>query len=119
MSSYLVVQLYCTAVQADSVRAAATAELTKYTEFGQTQVGLKQEAETDYEMHLNWAREHPGQDSGDRAYYLLEMTSPVDIPESLLREAEDNITDWIGSTYNDNDNVEVPWASRAGTTLQA
>lgn len=119
MSSYLVVQLYCTPVQADSVRAAATAEIAKYAEFGQAQVGLKQEAETDYEMHLDWAREHPGQEPGDRAYYLLKMTSPVDIPESLLRRAEDNIIDWVGSTYNDGEAVEVPWASHAGTTLQA
>ncbi|WP_459545831.1 hypothetical protein [Nocardia sp. X0981] len=106
-------------MQANSVRVAAAAVIAEYAEFGRARLGLEQGAETDYEMHLDWVREHPGRPPDDRAYYLMEMTSSVDIPEPLLRKAEDDIIDWIGSTYNDGGAVEVPWASHAGTGLQA
>ncbi|WP_459547317.1 hypothetical protein [Nocardia sp. X0981] len=121
MSSYLVVQLYCTPAQAEAVRTALTEELAKSPEFARARVGLEQKSESDYEMHSTWAEEHPGQDPGDRAYFLVEMTSPADVPEPVLRKAEDEIIEWIDANYNDEDNgiAEVQWGSYAGTEQHA
>ncbi|MGW5381337.1 hypothetical protein [Nocardia sp. NPDC003963] len=115
MSSYLVVQLYCTPAQAESVRAAAVGELAKSPEFAEARTELAPKAEGDHRMRLAWAEEHPGQSPGDRAYFSLEVTSPVDVPESVLRKVEDEIIEWIDTTYNDeaNDIAEVQWASFA------
>ncbi|WP_459545823.1 hypothetical protein [Nocardia sp. X0981] len=117
MSSYLVVQLYCTPAQAQAVRTALAAELMESPEFARARVGLEQKSESDYEMHSTWAEEHPGQGPSDRAYFLVEMTSPVDVPEPILRKAEYEIIEWIEKTYNDEDNdiAEVRWGSYAGT----
>lgn len=115
VSSYLVVQLYCTPAQADSVRSAAAGELAKFPEFAEARTELAPKAEGEQRMHLEWAEEHPGQDPGDRTYFSLEMTSPVDAPESVLRKVEDQILEWIDTTFNDeaNDIAEVQWASFA------
>ncbi|WP_063128454.1 hypothetical protein [Nocardia fusca] len=115
MSSYLVVQLYCTPAQADSVRSAAAGELAKFPELAGARTELAPKAEGEHRMRLEWAEEHPGQDPGDRTYFSLEMTSPVDAPESVLRKAEDQILEWIDTTFNDeaNDIAEVQWASFA------
>ncbi|MFG3616787.1 hypothetical protein [Nocardia sp. NPDC047654] len=50
-------------------------------------------------MHLDWAAQHPGRDAADRTYFLVEVTSATDIPELLLREAENAVIDSINSTY--------------------
>ncbi|MEV3966116.1 hypothetical protein AB0M34_35505 [Nocardia sp. NPDC050193] len=115
MSSYLVVQLYCTPAQAESVRSAAAGELAKFPEFAEARTELAPKADGEHRMHLEWAEEHPGQDPGDRTYFSLEMASPVDVPESVLRKAEDQILEWIDTTFNDeaNDIAEVQWASFA------
>ncbi|MEU2092504.1 hypothetical protein [Nocardia beijingensis] len=119
MSSYLVVQLYCTPTEAEATRSALAAEIAKFPEFTGARITLEQQAETDYEMHLHWAAQHPDQDPGDRAYHLLRVDTDNDVPEPVLREAESNITDWIDSTYNDDsdDIVELQWGSYAGTKL--
>ncbi|WP_280241182.1 hypothetical protein [Nocardia abscessus] len=116
MSSYLVIQLYCTTMEADAIRSVLA---MKVAEFAHARIQLEQKAETDSEMHLDWAAQHPGQDAADRAYFLLEVTSATDIAEPILREVEDAVTDSINSTYNDNPDeiIEVPWGSYAGTTL--
>ncbi|WP_062996404.1 hypothetical protein [Nocardia jinanensis] len=115
MSSYLVVQLYCTPAQAESVRAAAVGELAKSPELAEARTELAPKAGGDHRMHLDWAEEHPGQAPGDRTYFSLEMLSPVDVPESVLRKVEDEIIEWIDTTFNDeaNDIAEVQWASFA------
>jgi hypothetical protein len=119
VSSYVVMQLYCTPAEADAIRSVLTAKVAEFPEFANARIQLEQKAETDSEMHLDWAAQHPGQDAADRAYFLLEVTSATDIPEPILREVEDTVTDSINSTYNDNpdDIIEVPWGSYAGTTL--
>ncbi|MFR9751630.1 hypothetical protein ACL02S_11400 [Nocardia sp. 004] len=119
MSSYLVVDLYCTPAEAETIRSILADEIAKFPEFAAARIQLEQTADDGSEMHLHWAGEHPGQDAADRAYFELEVTSAMDIPEPILREVEDTIIDWINSTYNDNpdDIVEVPWGSYAGTKL--
>ncbi|MEU1980896.1 hypothetical protein [Nocardia sp. NPDC019395] len=115
VSSYLVVQLYCTPAQADAASRAASAELAKLPEFDGARTELATTVEGEHRLHLAWAEEHPGQAPGERAYFSLEMTSPVDVPESVLRKAEDEIIEWIDTTFNDeaNDIAEVQWASFA------
>lgn len=115
VSSYLVVQLYCTPAQADSVRAAAVGELARFPEFAESRTELAPKVDGEYRLHLDWAEEHPGRSPGDRAYFSLEMISPVDVPESVLRKAEDEIIEWIDRTFNDqpDDIAEVQWASFA------
>ncbi|NUP25106.1 MAG: hypothetical protein HOQ44_00145 [Nocardia sp.] len=115
MSSYLVVQLYCTPAQAESVRAAAVGELAKYPEFAQSRTELAPKVDGEQRLHLDWAEEHPGQPAGERTYFSLETISPVDVPESVLRRAEDEIIEWIDRTFNDqpDDIAEVQWASFA------
>ncbi|MGV9971350.1 hypothetical protein [Nocardia beijingensis] len=90
MSSYLVVQLYCTPTEAEATRSALAAEIAKFPEFTGARITLEQKAETDYEMHLHWAAQHPDQDPGDRAYHLLRVDTDNDVPEPVLREAESN-----------------------------
>lgn len=121
MSSYLVVQLYCTPAQADATRSALAREIARFPEFAAARIELNQEAEADYEMHLHWAADHPEQDPADRTYYLIRVDSPTDVPEPALREAEAKVTEWIDSTYNDSADeiVEVHWGSYAGTKLQS
>ncbi|WP_280412166.1 hypothetical protein [Nocardia asiatica] len=94
-------------------------EIAKYPELAGARIGFGQKAEADYEMHLHWAAQHPGQDAGDRAYHLLRVEAFHEVPEPVLREAESNVTDWIDSTYNDasDETVEVQWGSYAGTKL--
>ncbi|WP_280345339.1 hypothetical protein [Nocardia abscessus] len=119
MSSYLVIQLYCTTMEADAIRSVLAMKVAEFPEFADARIQLGQKAETDSEMHLDWAAQHPGQDAADSAYFLLEVTSATDIAEPILREVEDAVTDSINSTYNDNPDeiIEVPWGSYAGTTL--
>ncbi|MGK8501594.1 hypothetical protein [Nocardia asiatica] len=119
MSSYLVVQLYCTLAEANAIRSILVTKVAEFAEFADARIQLEQKVETDSEMHLDWAAQHPGQDAADRAYFLLEVTSVTDIAEPILREVEDAVIDWINSTYNDNvdEIIEVPWGSYAGTTL--
>lgn len=119
MSSYLVVQLYCTPTEAGAIRSAAEGEISKFPEFVAASTELDQRAEDDYEMHREWATEHPGQDPAERAYFLLRVDSATDIPEPVLRAAETAITDWIDSTYNAaaEEITEVQWGSYAGTKL--
>ncbi|NKY27312.1 hypothetical protein [Nocardia gamkensis] len=119
MSSYVVIQLYCTPAEADAIRSALTTKVAEFAEFTNARIELERKTEADYEMHLDWAAQHAGQDAADRAYFLLEVTSATDIPEPILREVEDAVIDSINSTYNDNpdDIIEVPWGSYAGTTL--
>ncbi|MFB8276153.1 hypothetical protein [Nocardia colli] len=119
MSSHLVFQLYCTPVEAEAVCSALTRGIARFAEFGDARIEIERQAETDYEMHLNWAAQHPGQDPGDRAYFLLQAQSATVIPESVLREAESTLWEWIDSTYHgDSDEiVEVHAASHAGTKL--
>lgn len=113
--------MYCTPAQAETVRVALTDELAKSPEFAHAQIGMEQNAESDYEMHSTWAEEHPGQDPGERAYFLLEAISSVDVPEPVLRKAEAGIIEWIDETYNDeeNDIAEVQWGTYAGTKQHA
>ncbi|MEV6556730.1 hypothetical protein AB0M22_13500 [Nocardia sp. NPDC051756] len=117
MSSHLVFQLYCTPVEADAVRSALVSEVATFAEFGDARIEFAQEAEADYEMHLSWAAQHPGEDPADRGYFLLQVQSATDIPESVLREVESALWEWIDSTYHgDSDEVvEVHVASHAGT----
>ncbi|TLG13966.1 hypothetical protein FEK35_09335 [Nocardia cyriacigeorgica] len=119
MSSYLVIQLYCTPVEAGATNSALAGKVARLPEFDAARIELEQKAEADYEMHLHWAAQHPGQDPADRAYYLLRVESPTDIPEHVLRDVETEITDWIDSTYNDasDEIIEVQWGSYAGTRL--
>lgn len=119
VSSYLVVQLYCTPTEAEATRSALADEIATFPEFTSARITFEQKAETDYEMHLHWAAQHPDQDPGDRAYHLLRVDTDNDVPEPVLREAESKITDWIDSTYNDDsdDIVELQWGSYAGTKL--
>lgn len=119
MSSYLVVQLYCTHTEADAVRSTLAGEIAKFPEFGDARIEFEQKAEDDYEMHREWAADHPGQDPADRSYYLLRVESSTGVPEPVLREAEVAVTDWIDSTYNDasDEYTEVQWGSYAGTKL--
>jgi hypothetical protein len=119
VSSYLVVQLYCTPTEANATRTALAGEIAKFPEFAGTQIEFEQAAEADYEMHLQWAADHPGEGPADRAYFLLQAKSPADIPEPVLRVVESTVTDWIDSTYNaDSEEIaEVQWGSYAGTKL--
>ncbi|WP_327151140.1 hypothetical protein [Nocardia sp. NBC_01329] len=115
MSSYLVVQLYCTPAQADSVRTGAIGELARFPEFAGSRTELAPKAQGDHRLHLDWAEEHPGLVPGERTYFSLEMICPVDVPESVLRSAEDGVIEWIDKTFNDrpDDIAEVHWASYA------
>ena len=115
VSSYLVVQLYCTPAQAESARAAAAAELAKFGEFAEARTELVPQTEDTHRLPEAWAEEHPGQEPGERACFALETNSPADVPESVLRQAEDQIIEWIDTTFNDgaDDIAEVQWASFA------
>ncbi len=106
-------------MEANAIRAAVASEIARFPEFAGTHIEFEQKAEADYEMHLQWAADHPGQEPSDRAYFLLRAESPAGISEPVLREAESTVTDWIDSTYNaDSDKVaEVQWGSYAGTKL--
>jgi hypothetical protein len=121
VSSYLVIQLYCTPAEANDIRSALTAEVAKYSEYTDSRIEFepKTEAEADSGMHSEWATQHPGQDPADRGYFFLRVESPTDIPEPALREVENTVTDWIDTTYNDvsDEIVEVQWGSYAGTRL--
>jgi hypothetical protein len=119
VSSYLVFQLYCTPAQANATRSTMANLIGEFPEFAGARIVFTQTAESDYEMHRDWAVEHQGQDPADRAYFLLRVESPTTLPESVLREAECAIEDWIELTYNQaSDEIdEVPWGSYAGSTL--
>lgn len=111
-------QLYCTPTEADATRSVLSNEIATYPECGNAQVIFEQnqEAEADYEMHLDWAAQHPGQKFEERAYFLLRLESATTIPEPVLQEVESAIWDWIDSTYNaDSDEIiEVRAASAIG-----
>ncbi|MFC4127888.1 hypothetical protein [Nocardia rhizosphaerae] len=108
-------QLYCLPAEAEATRSALADELAEYAQCSDARIEFEQnqEAAADYDMHTDWAAQHPGQEPGDRAYFQLRVQSPTDVPEPVLQNVELAIWDWINSTYNDDSDeiIEVQAAS--------
>ncbi|MBF6340344.1 hypothetical protein IU450_31285 [Nocardia abscessus] len=47
VSSYVVIQLYCTPAEADAIRSVLTTKVAEFPEFANARIQLEQKAETD------------------------------------------------------------------------